>query len=217
LNARSSYPHAKNETVVQALKRRHGAGLMVSVRAAGPHSSRPTCCSTARQSKPFRGNGRRCMGRFPQLRPLRNPGAVFHAARSGGAPGIDDSRRRSPASRAALMRPVLRDDLASPLPRRDEHDLGSRASVHAVQQRGILDTARDGGHARNDILDAYSLRSILLPSVRTGLRGNATGLWRHAQANFGYRKFCQQRHAAKFEAVGARSPKFAARDETVGR
>jgi hypothetical protein len=36
--------------------------------------------------------------------------------------------------------------------------------------------------------------------IRTGLRGNATGLWATLHANFGYWKPSQQRHASGFEA-----------------
>src|SRR6516164_1679605 len=36
--------------------------------------------------------------------------------------------------------------------------------------------------------------------IRTGLRGNATGLWATSHANFGYWKPSQQRHASGFEA-----------------
>jgi hypothetical protein len=55
------------------------------------------------------------------------------------------------------------------------------------------------------------------PRIRTGLRGNATGLWTLMRPNFGYRKLGQQRHAAEVEAFCERRSRFLARDRTSDR
>ena len=57
----------------------------------------------------------------------------------------------------ALVRPALGDDPAPPLPRRDEHDLGARAPIHPVRQRGILHMACDGGGLRDGARGVCSL------------------------------------------------------------
>jgi hypothetical protein len=163
----------------------------------------------------FPRNGRRRMVRFPQLRPLRNPGAVLHAARSGVLTVLTiPADGLPPRARPSDARPLCGQSLGM-IQRRRSGGVMRMTSARALPSTrygsaAILDTARDRGHARTTF--STPARSVINPSpVGSNRSPRKRNRSLEARASkFRIRKFRQQRHAARFEAFGARSPKFAA-------
>jgi hypothetical protein len=97
------------------------------------------------------------------------------------------------------------------------HDMNRLSWVRVLRWKLVLpEPALPPDHAHRDI-DGARHDTDCPHHFRTGLCGNATGLWTTPDLDFGYWKITERRLAPNSAAFGTRLPNFPARDWALGR